>query len=447
MFLTTYNKTITSYSDVGNPYAVRPQSVDATPGGMGIYPNRQGILVGRHVVPAGKQLEIINIALHAECGQLTTAQPSSGASQVFADYGTALIEINGANAFETRLQQTDLFWLDPQGQYSTGGNRWRCQMPYRNGFEFPGITLTSGQSIRLLWRPAAAAPGGQTGVEVNGHRVSGSIFHSRGITSGAIAPYDTTTPVVICAYTAPVGGVTLQSCTLFAEMCSAPVFVTLTVDGRPLWNGPVFSNGKQKQKNLRCGCTGLKLYPGQTIECWANAMFPNGQRVGMQIAGDLVDFGSDLFTDPGVSNVLVGVDYKNNSATNNRTGTVTLPTTGNVKTGITYGASLGQTGTYDGSDRWTDPGVANVLAGVDYKANSTSNNRTGTVTLPGVGNVKSGVTFGPSLSLTGTYDPVVPLADVKLAAETVNINPAAPAPSDPPTATDYLYAVLSGVLS
>jgi hypothetical protein len=96
---------------------------------------------------------------------------------------------------------------------------------------------------------------------------------------------------------------------------------------------------------------------------------------------------------------------------------------------------------------YSDPGVANVLTSASYKYEANANNKTGTVTLPGVGNVKTGVTFGPGLSLTGTYDPVVPLADVKLAAETVDINPAAPAPSDPPTATDYLYAVLSGVLS
>jgi hypothetical protein len=95
---------------------------------------------------------------------------------------------------------------------------------------------------------------------------------------------------------------------------------------------------------------------------------------------------------------------------------------------------------------YSDPGVANVVASTAYKYGSQVDNRTGTVTLPTVGQVKTGTAFGPSLSLTGTYDPVVPLASVKLAAETTNINPAAPTPVYPYTADDYLYAVLSGVL-
>lgn len=56
------------------------------------------------------------------------------------------------------------------------------------------------------------------------------------------------------------------------------------------------------------------------------------------------------------------------------------PGIANVKTGTAYTyAGNSQTGTYDGSDRWSDPGVANVLSGVSYKANSTTNNRTGTL--------------------------------------------------------------------
>ena len=47
-----------------------------------------------------------------------------------------------------------------------------------------------------------------------------------------------------------------------------------------------------------------------------------------------------------------------------------------VKTGVDIGD--GTPGTYTGADRWTDPGVANVLDSVSYKADSTTNNRTGT---------------------------------------------------------------------
>ena len=116
--------------------------------------------------------------------------------------------------------------------------------------------------------------------------------------------------------------------------------------------------------------------------------------------------------------------------------TVTLPVAGDVRSGTTYGASLGTTGTlivgaggsysdpgianvkigtayiynsvsltgtYDGSDRWTDPGVINVRAGTAYKANSTSNNKTGTVVLPPVGKVELAYAYGAGGSeYTGT---------------------------------------------
>lgn len=89
--------------------------------------------------------------------------------------------------------------------------------------------------------------------------------------------------------------------------------------------------------------------------------------------------GSDRWTDPGVTNVRLSTAYKANSTTNNRTGTVRVPAVGNVKTGYAYDASDSLTGTYDGSDRWTDPGEANVALGVAYKANSLTNNKTGTL--------------------------------------------------------------------
>lgn len=132
--------------------------------------------------------------------------------------------------------------------------------------------------------------------------------------------------------------------------------------------------------------------------------------------------GSDRWTDPAIANVRSGTAYKANSTSNNRTGTVAipaaadvrsgtsvdattgtldLPSTANVKTGVTFdGAS--KTGTYDGSDRWTDPAIANVRSGTAYKANSTSNNRTGTVVIPSAGDVRSGTSF--DTSSTGTLD-------------------------------------------
>lgn len=59
-----------------------------------------------------------------------------------------------------------------------------------------------------------------------------------------------------------------------------------------------------------------------------------------------------------------------------QTPSLVVPTLANTKTGV---AGDGGTGTYDGSDRWSDPADENVRAGVSYKANSTTNNRTGTL--------------------------------------------------------------------
>lgn len=87
---------------------------------------------------------------------------------------------------------------------------------------------------------------------------------------------------------------------------------------------------------------------------------------------------------PAAASVLNGV------AVDATTGTYVGPATGNVKTGVTYGAASALTGTYDGSDRWTDPGESHVESGVTYKANSTSNNKTGTLSVGGGGTVGGG---------------------------------------------------------
>ena len=51
-----------------------------------------------------------------------------------------------------------------------------------------------------------------------------------------------------------------------------------------------------------------------------------------------------------------------------------------VETGTSYiFAGVDKTGTYDGSNRWSDPGESNVLTGIQYKANSLTNNKTGTL--------------------------------------------------------------------
>lgn len=139
--------------------------------------------------------------------------------------------------------------------------------------------------------------------------------------------------------------------------------------------------------------------------------------------------GSDRWSDPSVENVRTGIGYKANSTTVNKngtanipapsnvrsgtpvdatTGTLDLPTEANVKTGVTYDGSS-KLGTYDGSDRWTDVGVANVRAGSSYKANSTTNNRTGLLEVPATTDVRAGVAVD-----AGVGSIVVPLPDTVL---------------------------------
>lgn len=147
--------------------------------------------------------------------------------------------------------------------------------------------------------------------------------------------------------------------------------------------------------------------------------------------------GSDRWSDPLIANVRSGTAYKVNSTSNNRTGTLDLPAVTSVKTGVTFdGAS--QTGTYDGSDRWSDPGVANTRSGTAYKANSTTNNRTGTAAIPSSANVRLGTSVD-----AGTGALIVPAAtDVKhgvtFDASTVGTYRGADLWSDPGAANVFL---------
>ena len=96
-------------------------------------------------------------------------------------------------------------------------------------------------------------------------------------------------------------------------------------------------------------------------------------------------------TIPAAGNVRLGTVYGTSGT--GSTGTVVVPSTSNTKIGVAVDVS--GTGTYDGSDRWTDPGLANVKNAISYKANSTSNNMSGTLvsTDPGVANVLDGVAY------------------------------------------------------
>lgn len=115
--------------------------------------------------------------------------------------------------------------------------------------------------------------------------------------------------------------------------------------------------------------------------------------------------GSDRWTDPGEANVRSGTAYKANSTSNNKTGSASIPTAANVKVGVATDAT---TGTYDGSDRWTDLDEADVREGVPYKANSVTENKTGTLAGsedPGITNVKIGTEYViEGEALTGLYE-------------------------------------------
>jgi hypothetical protein len=118
-------------------------------------------------------------------------------------------------------------------------------------------------------------------------------------------------------------------------------------------------------------------------------------------SGTATDATTGTLAVPAVGNVRSG------TAVDNTTGTLVVPSLANTKTGV---AGDGGTGTYDGSDRWTDVGITNVRSGSAYKANSTSNNRTGTAAIPTAANVRSGTSTDAT---TGTL--AVPAAsDVRL---------------------------------
>ena len=99
---------------------------------------------------------------------------------------------------------------------------------------------------------------------------------------------------------------------------------------------------------------------------------------------------------PAVGNVLAGF------AVDASVGTYATVGASSVKVATVFGPSSSITGTYDGSDRWTDPGQNNVLVGADYKANSLTNNRSGNVIQPLVGQVLASTPFGSLGSLIGT---------------------------------------------
>lgn len=106
--------------------------------------------------------------------------------------------------------------------------------------------------------------------------------------------------------------------------------------------------------------------------------------------------GSDRWSDPGQNNVLTGISYLANAVT--QTGQYIHPTTTTVKISTVYGVSY--TGSYTGSDRWSDPGQNNVLTGISYLADAVT--QTGQYIHPTTTTVKINTIYG--VSYTGSYN-------------------------------------------
>jgi hypothetical protein len=135
---------------------------------------------------------------------------------------------------------------------------------------------------------------------------------------------------------------------------------------------------------------------------------------------DVAAFDGSVYSNPGAANVRSGTGYT--YAGVSTTGSLVVPSLANTKIGV---AGDGGTGTYDGTDRHSDPGVANVRLGTAYKSNSETDNRTGTLaattdTDPGVGNVRSGIAYSiDGVAKTGTLSVPTPSSGT---AGTLDIN-------------------------
>ncbi len=108
---------------------------------------------------------------------------------------------------------------------------------------------------------------------------------------------------------------------------------------------------------------------------------------------------SGVSIDPGIANVRDATAYSINGVS--KTGNLVVPIAGSVKTGVTYDTLSSVTGTYTGSDRWSDPGEANVRLATAYQADSLTNNKTGTLDLPDESDVLLGVVYD-NMTKTGT---------------------------------------------
>jgi hypothetical protein len=111
--------------------------------------------------------------------------------------------------------------------------------------------------------------------------------------------------------------------------------------------------------------------------------------------------GADLWDPVPPEDVIEGLGYLSDGVS--KTGLYRDVTASNVLAGVLYGwnGTTQRTGTFDPTNGYTDPGIANVRAGVSYRyGNFNGNNRTGTLDVPTAAQTKHGVAVDGS---TGTY--------------------------------------------
>ncbi len=146
--------------------------------------------------------------------------------------------------------------------------------------------------------------------------------------------------------------------------------------------------------NVSAGAANIRL--GDTTEVIAGITTTGTMAVPSAAnvrSGTAVDAGTGTLIVPSAANVRSG------TSVDAGTGTLIVPSLANTKIGV---SGDGGTGTYDGSDRNTDVGIANVRLGSIYKSNSLTDNRVGTLDLPPTGAVLAGTVFD-NASQTGTF--------------------------------------------
>lgn len=265
----------------------------------------------------------------------------------------------------------------------------------------------NGRAISVLMRIRAAYTGAPSGLR--------SLF-GFGVNHGANGPallffHDNTTGAIKCI------GRKEDNNSTFANVSFGNWTAGVTGTYYDLvftWDGTTTANsGKFYIDGTLLG----QLTPSNAMTATQDNLFWTGFSLGTTSGLALSSFGLDEFVvwdsviDPTAVDLVGGSGSLNGAS---RTALVdvaalegnvyTDPTEANVKTGTGYTfAGASKTGTYDGSDRWTDPDIDNVRFGTEYKANSLTNNRTGTMTLPPEENVELDYDYGADgVEYTGT---------------------------------------------